>query len=95
MRVTATSSSVSWHAAFVLATPDPAVALDYQRSIVASVIELLEGFQARLPTQPAEFDWNGMAQRAYGEELLLLREDLWQLHSLLTEASTRLAVAYA
>lgn len=74
---------------------DSAPALEYQRSIVASMVELLEGYQAVLPVQPAQFVWDGAAQRSYAEGLALLREELWHLHSLLVDALHRCGLANA
>ena len=65
----------------MLTSPDSAVALEYQRSVLASVIELIEGFQSLLPTQPATFVWDGEAQRAYAAALARLRSELFQLCS--------------
>lgn len=79
----------------MLASPDSVMALEYQRSILASVIELLELQQSLLPTQPAVFVWEGEAQRSYVAGLARLRGELLQLRTLLAEALYRLGAACA
>jgi hypothetical protein len=79
----------------VLSSPDSTPALEYQRTIVASVIELLDGLQARLPQRPAEFVWDGEAQRSYAAGLAHLRSELWQLRTVLSDARYRLGALSA
>ena len=55
--------------------------LQRQRSIITSVVELVDGFLARLPGQPATFFWSGEAQRQYVRELEALRDTMWNLRS--------------
>jgi hypothetical protein len=60
-------------------------AAEYQRSIVASVLEVLDGLQAVVPANPARFVWEGSAQRLYVDELARLRDELWTVHALLRQ----------
>ena len=70
----------------MLTFPDSSAAIEYQRSIVASMLELLDNLQALVPPNPAHFVWDGAAQRLYVDELARLRDELWQVHALLRQS---------
>ena len=70
----------------MLSSPDSSIASEYQRSIVVSVLELLDGVQALVPPNPAAFVWDGAAQRLYVDELARLRDELWHVRALLRES---------
>ena len=79
----------------MLSSLDPLAASEYQRSVVVSVIELLGGFHALVPENPASFIWEGVAQRHYVEELGRLRDELWALQALLRETLPQLGLCHA
>ena len=79
----------------MLSSPDSALASEYQRSVIVSMLELLDGLQALVPPNPAQFVWDGAAQRLYVDELARLRDELWQVHGLLRLCLFRLGVSSA
>ena len=62
--------------------------------MVSGAIELLDGLQAFVPANPAAFVWDGAAQRLYVDELGRLRDELWQLHTLLRESLFQLGALH-
>ena len=70
--------------------PDSLLTAQYQQSIVASVIELVDGSLAQLPARPATYAWGGEAQHQYVLELERLRDSLWNLRSHLEATQVRL-----
>jgi hypothetical protein len=79
----------------VLSSPDSLPALQYQRAILASIIELLDAYQRLVPMAPAVFVWNGTAQQLYSDELVSLREAMWYLRSQLDTGLFRLSTLTA
>jgi len=79
----------------VLSSPESPAASEYQRSIVASTLELLDGLQALVPPNPASFAWDGAAQRLYVDELARVRDELLQVHALLRQSLFQLGALRA
>ena len=79
----------------MLSSPDSSTASEYQRSVVAGMLELLDGLQALVPPNPAAFVWDGAAQRLYVDELGRLRDELWQVHALLRQSLFQLGALRA
>lgn len=79
----------------VLSSSDSPASCEYQRSIVASVLDLLDTVQSLVPPNPAQFAWDGAAQRLYVDELARFRGELWQVDALLRQSIYRLGAGHA
>lgn len=60
--------------------------LEYQRSLIASMIAQLDHYQRLTPSNPDSFQWSGEAKRLYGEQLATFRDALWATRAELDEA---------
>lgn len=69
----------------MLNSPDSIAALEYQRSLVASVVALHEHYQAVMPTTPEAMYWSGLSAWAYGVRIEHLRSLLAHLGAMLHE----------
>jgi hypothetical protein len=65
---------------------DASSGLEYQRSLIASMIAQLDHYQRLAPADPESFQWSGEAKRRYGEQLAGFREALWAIRAELDEA---------
>jgi hypothetical protein len=65
---------------------DASSGLEYQRSLIASMIAQLDNYQRLAPSNPESFQWAGEAQRRYGEQLTAFRDALWATRAELDEA---------
>ena len=77
----------------MLGSPGLDARLDYQRSLIASMIAQVDDYQRLAPRTPDSFQWAGEAKLRYGERLADFIETLWATRAELDEARLYLETA--
>lgn len=70
----------------MLPSPDTTALIEYQRSLIASMIEQIDECQRLAPRTPESYQWSGEAKLRYGERLAGFTESLWATRAELDEA---------